>query len=181
MRKGPAEAGPKAPAPQGNQWCRGQPQGQFAIRQHRADADAVNRNPLYPPRRSRPTSAGNAWINSNFRRSARDQLRTPRLKLKSFQKAPFVHRIAHQSASRAPALLASSAARGTGSGGGGSARFGGSTPMGVRTRGLDIAIGPSGRLPMPPRAPRRRPSSNAGMSSLPPAGTCCGRRRSGPP
>jgi hypothetical protein len=31
---------------------------------------------------------------------------------------------------------------------------------------------PSGRLPMLPRAPRRRPSSIAGMSSLSPAGTC---------
>jgi hypothetical protein len=51
-------------------------------------------------------------------------------------------------------------------------------PMGVRTRGLDIAIN-SGRLPMLPRAPRRRPSSSAGMS-LWPAGTCCGRRRSVP-
>ena len=39
---------------------------------------------------------------------------------------------------------------------------------------------PSGRLPMPPRAPRRRPSSSAGTSSLPRAATCCGRRRSGP-
>jgi hypothetical protein len=40
---------------------------------------------------------------------------------------------------------------------------------------------PSGRSPMLPRAPRRRPSSNAGMSSWPGARTCCGRRRSGPP
>jgi bifunctional non-homologous end joining protein LigD len=39
---------------------------------------------------------------------------------------------------------------------------------------------PSGRLPMLPRARRRRPSSNAGMSSFSPAGTCCGRLRSGP-
>ena len=38
----------------------------------------------------------------------------------------------------------------------------------------------SGRLPTRPRAPRRRPSSSVGTSSLPPAVTCCGRRRSGP-
>jgi hypothetical protein len=55
----------KAPAPQGNQRCRGQPQGQFAIRQHRAE---LTLPPMYPSGRSRPTSAGHAWINSNFRR-----------------------------------------------------------------------------------------------------------------
>ncbi len=31
-------------------------------------ADAAERNPMYPSGRSRPTSAGHAWINSNFRR-----------------------------------------------------------------------------------------------------------------
>jgi WD40 repeat protein len=52
--------------------------------------------------------------------------------------------------------------------------------MGVRTRPPDLPSMPSGKLPTLQRAPKRRPSSNAGMSNWPPAGTCCGRRRSGP-
>jgi hypothetical protein len=113
----------KAPAPQGNQRRRGQPQGQFAIRQHRAEP-TMPRSPLYPPGRSRPTSAGNAWINSNFGRLGAEPTanRAPETKIVP-ESAVGSPRIAHQSASRALAAPASSAARGSGCGGGGSARF----------------------------------------------------------
>jgi hypothetical protein len=126
----------KAPAPQGNQWCRGQPQGQFAIRQHRAELTMPSANPLYPPGRSRPTSAGNAWINSNFKRLGAEPNANRATETKIVPESAVC-----SSASRAAAAPPSSAARGTGSGGGGCARFQQYCPMGVRTRGPDIAIG----------------------------------------
>jgi hypothetical protein len=170
----------KAPAPQGNQRRRGQPQGQFAIRQHRAEPTMPS-SALYPPGRSRPRPRemlGSILISGG---SARNQLRTARLKLKSFQKAPLVHPVlrTNRRLGRWPLLPARR-------------RVVPAVAVAAPHDSADSALWacgrgawtspktPSGRLPMLPRAPRRMPSSSAGTSSLWPAGTCCGRRRSGP-
>jgi hypothetical protein len=67
----------KAPARQGN---RGAGANRVASLQLASPGrtDVAKRSSLYPPWRSRPISAANAWINSNFRRSQRPRRRTNR-------------------------------------------------------------------------------------------------------
>jgi hypothetical protein len=168
----------KAPAPQGNQRRRGQPQGQFAIRQHRAE---LTLPPMYPSGRSRPTSAGHAWINSNFRRHGAEPTANRATETKIVPESAVCSPALRTNQQRlgCPLLLparprvvpvvAVAAPRDSGD----------TAPWACGHGAWTLPSEPSGRLPMQPRAPRRRPSSSAGTSDLSPAGACCGRRRSG--